>query len=82
MSVQKLFAVPTVIVSLALTFAPVLAQDAGNSGSAADRATVGNYDRDNGPQLGWLGLIGLVGLSGLMRRNQDNDTNRGRVSHT
>jgi MYXO-CTERM domain-containing protein len=86
MSVQKLFAIPTVILSLALTFAPVFAQDAGNNRSNAandNRATaVRADDHDRAPNLGWLGLIGLIGLGGLMRRDRYNDANRGRPSHT
>jgi MYXO-CTERM domain-containing protein len=73
--------VPTVTVSLALTFAPVFAQDTQNSDDRA-RTTTAASDDDDGPDLGWLGLIGLVGLGGLMRRDRDVHTHRDRTTHS
>ncbi len=85
MSVQKLFAIPTVIVSLALTFAPVFAQNPESTGTNAggdNRTAASDRDRNRGPELGWLGLIGLVGLGGLMRRDRDRDARSDRPSRT
>jgi MYXO-CTERM domain-containing protein len=75
--------VPTVIVSLALTFAPVFAQDTEYRDDGA-RTTAVAADEDDGPDLGWLGLLGLVGLGGLMRRDRDVHTHkdRDRVTHS
>lgn len=75
--------VPTVIVSLALTFAPVVAQET-EVRDDAGRTTTTASDDDDGPDLGWLGLIGLIGLGGLMRRDRDRDvhTHRDRVTHS
>ena len=77
--------VPTVIVSLAMTFAPVFAQDTELRDDGA-RTTAAVEDEDDGPDLGWLGLIGLVGLGGLMRRDRDvhthRDTHRDRATHS
>ncbi|HJQ81369.1 MAG TPA: WGxxGxxG family protein [Lacipirellulaceae bacterium] len=77
--------VPTVVVSLALTFAPVIAQDTQDRDVAA-RTTAVETEDDDGPDLGWLGLIGLLGLAGLMRRDRDvhthRDTHRDRATHS
>lgn len=77
--------VPTVVVSLALTFAPVIAQDTQDRDVGARTTTV-ETDDDDGPDLGWLGLIGLLGLAGLMRRDRDvhthRDTHRDRATHS
>jgi MYXO-CTERM domain-containing protein len=83
-SSRLLLAVPTVIVSLALTFAPVFAQDAGpttgNAGADARGTTAAaDNDRDRGPDLGWLGLLGIVGLAGLMRRDRHDRTHGDRA---
>jgi MYXO-CTERM domain-containing protein len=76
--------VPTVVVSLALTFAPVIAQETDDRdvGPRTTTAATDNDD-DDGPELGWLGLIGLIGLAGLMRRDRDVHTHRDRdrVTH-
>lgn len=47
--------VPTVVVSLALTFAPVFAQDTQETYDGAPTTAV-ESDDDDGPDLGWLGL--------------------------
>jgi MYXO-CTERM domain-containing protein len=73
--------VPTVIVSLALTFAPVIAQDTQDTDVGA-RTTAAAPDDDDGPDLGWLGLLGLLGLAGLMRRDRDVHTHRDRTTHS
>ena len=73
MSGKLLFALPTIVVSLILTFAPVFGQDAGNMEGTADVDRIeARATEDDGPDLGWLGLIGLVGLGGLMRRDRDD----------
>jgi MYXO-CTERM domain-containing protein len=73
---KLIFAAATVIVSLALTFAPVFAQDTVRPGAAdrvGDSRTVATAtDDDNGPDFGWLGLLGLVGLAGLIRRDHND----------
>jgi MYXO-CTERM domain-containing protein len=69
---MKLTLVPTVIVSVALTFAPVFAQDTQDR-DVAPRTTTAVSDDDDGPEYGWLGLLGLVGLGGLLRRDRDRD---------
>jgi MYXO-CTERM domain-containing protein len=77
--------VPTVIVSLALTFAPVLAQETeyrDDGARTTTDATTAASDDDDGPDLGWLGLIGLAGLAGLMRRDRDVHTHRDRATHS
>jgi MYXO-CTERM domain-containing protein len=73
------FAVPTVIVSLVLTFAPVLAQESRDLNRDNDVTANESDDRDD-PNLGWLGLIGLVGLGGLLRRDRV-DRNRVERDH-
>jgi MYXO-CTERM domain-containing protein len=72
--------VPTVIVSVALTFAPVFAQDTQDR-DAALRTTTAVSDDDDGPNYGWLGLLGLVGLGGLLRRDRDVHTHTDRGTH-
>jgi MYXO-CTERM domain-containing protein len=95
MWIKPLLALSLIVVSLALTFAPVIAQDTGITGGADTGATGGDTvnaapmdtrgtattaaDDDNAPDLGWLGLIGLIGLAGLMRRGPDN--RRDHVQH-
>ncbi len=72
--------VPTVVVSLALTFAPVFAQDTQETYDGP-RTTAVESDDDDGPDLGWLGLLGLAGLGGLMRRDRGRPTVDDRHSH-
>jgi MYXO-CTERM domain-containing protein len=84
-SSRVLLAAPTVIVSLALTFAPIFAQDAGpttgNAGADVRGTTsAADDDRDRSPDLGWLGLLGIVGLAGLMRRDRHDRTHGDRTA--
>jgi LPXTG-motif cell wall-anchored protein len=72
---KLVFSALTVVVSLVLTFAPVLAQESRDVGANTNtRAT--ETDDSNAPELGWLGLIGLVGLGGLMKKRDHDDHNR------
>lgn len=78
MSRRLMIVVPTVALSLILTFAPVFGQDAGSRQGTtdADRSGVRAAD-DNRPDWGWLGLVGLIGLGGLTRRDRgDRHTDR------
>jgi MYXO-CTERM domain-containing protein len=69
-------AVPTVIVSLVLTFAPVFAQETVDDRGDYRPAATAADDGDDDPDYGWLGLLGLAGLGGLMRRDRDRDVHR------
>jgi MYXO-CTERM domain-containing protein len=71
---QLLLTVPTVAISLVLTFAPVFAQDAATAPATSDDVgrTAVATDDDDSPDLGWLGLLGLIGLGGLMRRDRND----------
>jgi MYXO-CTERM domain-containing protein len=72
--------VPTVVVSLALTFAPVFAQDTQETYDGP-RTAAAEADEDDGSDLGWLGLLGLVGLAGLIRRDRVRHTVDDKHSH-
>jgi MYXO-CTERM domain-containing protein len=71
---------PTVVVALVLSFAPVFAQDTRDT-DAGVQPTMSASDDDDGPDLGWLGLIGLLGLAGLMRRERADRTHADRATH-
>jgi hypothetical protein len=81
MATRLLFTVPTVLLSLILTFAPVFAQDATTATADDARTARSVTDDHNRPDLGWLGLIGLVGLGGLMRRDRDGRRHAERPVH-
>jgi MYXO-CTERM domain-containing protein len=73
----------TAVATVVLFAAPLLAQDAaetGAGGSPAARSTADTSTRadDDSPDLGWIGLAGLLGLAGLMRRDRTNHTDRDR----
>ena len=71
MSKKLLLVVPTVALSLILTFAPVFAQDTATATAEEGVRTAIATDDDNRPDFGWLGLLGLVGLGGLMHRDRN-----------
>jgi MYXO-CTERM domain-containing protein len=74
-SFQKIIAIPTIVLSAALTFAPLFAQEAGTGGGqSGNTGTTSRANDDRHPDYGWLGLVGLVGLAGLVRRDKDQRT--------
>src|SRR3954470_10728098 len=78
-SFQKIIAIPTIVLSAALTFAPLFAQEAGTGGGqSGNTGTTTRANDDRHPDYGWLGLVGLVGLAGLVRRDKDHRTNADR----
>ena len=65
--------VPTGMLAILLSVAPVFAQDTQDR-DLRDTPTVSQTDADDdGFDMGWLGLLGLLGLTGLIRRNHDHD---------
>jgi hypothetical protein len=77
-SYQKIIAIPTIVLSAALTFAPLFAQEAGTGGGQAGNTGAARANNDRHPDYGWLGLVGLVGLAGLVRRDKVHRTNADR----
>ena len=84
-SKKLMLVVPTGIVAVLLSVAPMIAQEMQDT----DAATPGNDSRrdhrvdtdEDGLDLGWLGLLGLVGLAGLMRRDRHDHTISDKTTH-
>ena len=74
-------AVPTVVVAIVLTFAPVFAQEPRTDPAVNDRTTVADRDETNRPEFGWLGILNLVGLGGLLRRDRHDQHRTDRAAH-
>lgn len=74
-------AVPTVVVAIVLTFAPVFAQEPRTDPVVNERTTVVDRDETNQPEFGWLGLLGLVGLGGLLKRDRHDQHRTDRPAH-
>ncbi len=74
---QASFIVSTVVVAVALTFAPVVAQEMRDSGGDTRTTTSVADDREDlSIRLSYSGLLGLVGLVGLMRKPNQVDHDR------
>ena len=78
---KLVIAVPTVVLSIVLTFAPLFAQEPRTDPVVNDRTTVADRDETTGPDFGWLGLLGLVGLGGLVRRDRHDQHRTDRPAH-